>query len=343
MRLFGEQVFKNIIVIVNKWPLAPTSFDRSVLEQTTKPLKPEDKFRSEIKNVFTGLAHTTTFETVEFTNNYHSPLELYYWELFEDKLSSLITSLRPLNVSKRILQRIELYKNDTAKLFDFEKAYSEDIQLVQVTRRIAHAETALDQLYTTWKGYVSFRLLIINESMLQLTAISISRKDGYFESSPTQTEAKETLDLTSLLLQPYTAAWVFHRKHQLGFCGVRGKLKYASDDNAELKIKWEVTYSEDSGNPKVSITGNLRCNYMIIENIKNKGTNEPMLVVKIREKSEGTTLCCENNHKLEWDPSLGPPSRACDICECSLAGEKGWWRCRRCDYDLCHQHGAPPN
>lgn len=61
----------------------------------------------------------------------------------------------------------------------------------------------------------------------------------------------------------------------------------------------------------------------------------------IQPTKDAQKFYCNNKHELKWDPG-NPLTRACDICRRGLIGQWGWWRCKACDYDLCHEHGPPP-
>jgi predicted GTPase len=282
--IFGEPIFEKMIVVVNKWCLERNTERARKLQRTMKTDNPEVKMRAEINNVFAELNKKTTGQIIMFTNNFYEESERFYWEQFQCDLAMKVNTSVPIEITKRIIEHCKYYKDDPMKLFNYDKEYNHTPEGEMLAKSLANAEYKLQQLYTSWSGYVSVRLIFINESELDLSATSIETTEGYFETDATRTSSLLKIELEQLRLKPFSAVTIFHRKTWFGTYGARGKISYMLQTGETLGITWYVSYSNDAKNPQIYYEGTVLGKCEAIKKVAYEGTNTPYVRITLRIK-----------------------------------------------------------
>ncbi len=284
--IFGEAVFGNIVVIVNKWCMDRESETRKALLKQTKSADPELKMMTEINKVFADLNQKTTGQSIMFTNNFYTRAERFYWEQFECDFAMKVNTLAAMPITKRIIEHCHYYKDDPMKLFNYDTEYHSTPESEKLAKSLAGAEFNLQKLYTVWSGYTSVRLVFVNETEEVFFPSKIETTEGFFETNPENTQKLKTIDLDKLILYPFSVVGIFHHKTWFGAFGVRGEITYLLKTKDALHIKWYVSYSNDRKNPQLEYHGNVLAIYEVSQNIQFMGTDTPIIRITLRNKAD---------------------------------------------------------
>jgi len=279
--IFGETVFDNMIIIVNKWCMDKTSTKRKMLERQTMCDKPEVQMRSQINNVLAALNGKSTNQKVMFTNNHYEPSERYYWEQFEYCFAMNVYTTSELQINKKVMDHCKYYQSNIMKLFNYEAEFNLTPEAAMVSESLAKQEEKIQGLYKEWSTYVSLRLMFVNETDEEFSATYIVTTEGYFENDVKETKRLTRMNLGELRLSPHSAVGIFHRKHWFGTYGVRGKIEYQSSAGLKFIVTWYVSYDPVGENPTLAYDGSVFEQYQIKKMMWNAHSIAPDVRITI--------------------------------------------------------------